>query len=277
MGLAMSLIFVLTVAVTAVPVERYIADDLLRVQVLADKPLPNERAFASRQPFYAQSVTVDGDLEFENREQEKVIRRKYDMDMSAPFALTEWVGIPVAGGDLGHRGWLYCVARSRFGTEKCFQDSDGDGKFDRLTNLDPDKRDRFLQFQAIEPISYRYKARERKVAESGMYRQPEISISYALEGEQLKFSTLAYVGLMRWANIDNAVFADLRNLPTTVEVAGARIRIVSWDGKRARLALETSMTQSPIRLIAPETYRPISLSNSRGWRLETVSAPLPGR
>jgi hypothetical protein len=254
----------------------FIADDLLRVQVFGDKELPKERDVGPRRPFFVQQVTQDGYLEFADREEEKAARRKYDMDMSDPFALTEWVGISAKDGGFQHRGWLYCVRRSRFGIEKCFRDSDADGKFDALTNSGLDTPTRLLSFQDIPPIPYRYVPRVQKPYESGMYRRPEVSLFYDVAGGSLRFGAYAYTGLSSTADLGTLAMVDTTSLPTTVELAGARIRVITWDGKRARLAVETPMSTSALRFIAPDN-RPLFGGGRLNWKLEFVDSPLPGR
>jgi hypothetical protein len=256
--------------------EQFISDRLLRVQVLVDNGLPSEKPVKPGRPFYTQQVTFDGFLEFADREQEKEARRKYDMDMSDYFSLTEWVGVSAEDGSFRHRGWLYCVRRSRFGTEKCFQDSDADGKFDHLTTLDPDQPTRFLRFDAVPPIAYRYLPRERKPEGAGSYRPPEVYLSYNLVDGKLEFRVSAYTGLSSTVDFGLVETVDPKRLPVTVNLAGARVKVVSWDGKRAKLAIETPMSTSAVRFIAPDD-RNLAFGHRKGWRLEFVNASLPGR
>lgn len=270
------LMFVLAAASAAPPAEEFVADSLLRVQVLADNALPSERPVKPGRPFYTQQVTFDGFLQFADRGQEKEARRKYDMDMSDFFSLTEWVGVSAKDGSFQHRGWLYCVRRSRFGTEKCFQDSDADGQFDHLTTLDPDRPDRFLRFDALSPITYRYIPRERKPIGAGNYRPPDVSLVYNFVDGKLEFRAFAYTGLSSTADFGALVTVDPRSLPLTVDLAGARVKVVSWDGKRATLAIQTPMSASAVRFVAPDD-RNLFGGNRKGWRLDFVSAPLPGR
>lgn len=270
------IMFVIAAASAELPPQDFVSDSLLRVQVLADNGLPTERPVKPGRPFYAQQITFDGFLEFPDRDQEKEARRKYDMDMSDNFSLTEWIGVSAKDGSPQHRGWLYCVRRSRFGIEKCFRDSDADGKFDQLTTLDPDRPDRFLKFDAIPPIAYNYIPRERKPIGGGTYRPPEVYLSYNLVGENLEFRAAAYTGLSSTVDFGPLETIDPRSLPLTVNLAGARVKIVSWDGKRATLAVETPMSTSAVRFVAPDD-RYLFGGNRKGWRLDLVEAVLPGR
>lgn len=263
-------------AVSAPPPQDFASDSLLRVQVLAENGLPGERPVKPGRPFYAQQITFDGFLEFADREQEKEARRIYDMDMSDNFSLTEWIGVSAKDGRFHHRGWLYCVRRSRFGTEKCLRDSDGNGAFDQLTTLDPDQPDRFLKFDTIPAIAYRYIPRERKPARSGTYRLPEVYLSYDLVGGKLEFRILAYTGLASTVDFGPAETVDPGSLPRTISLAGARVRIASWDGKRATLAVETPMSTSAVRFVAPDDGSVLG-GNRKGWRLDFVEVPLPAR
>lgn len=269
------LAFALVMAAATVQTDVFISDDLLRVQVFANQELPKERAVSPGRPFFVQQVTHDGYLEFASREEEKAARRTYDMDMSDLFQLTEWVSVSANDGNLQHRDWLYCVARSRFGTKKCFRDSDADGKFDALTNLDPDLPTRLLSFQPIPPMVYRYIPRDRKSLDSGMYRQPEVSLLYKVAPGELRFGAYVYTGLSSAADLGTLATVDIKSLPATVELAGARVRVISWDGKRAKLAVESTMSTAPLRFIAPDNRQVFGFR--RGWRLELVDAPLPGR
>lgn len=271
----MILVALAAAALAPVPSE-IVADELLRVQVFAENGLPKERAVSPGRPFFFQQVTFDGFLEFTDREEEKAARRQYDMDMSDLFALTEWVGVLAKDGSLQHRGWLYCVRRSRFGTEKCFRDSDSDGSFDQLTTYDPDVPTRFLSFQPIDKIFYRYVPRDRKPISSGMYRQPDVSLTYEVIDGTLKFGAYAYTGLSSAADLGTLAVLDIKSLPATVILAGARVRVNSWDGKKANLVVETPMSTSALRFIAPDN-RPLFGGMRRGWRFEFVDAPLPRR
>lgn len=270
------LVLLFAASFAALPAEDFVLDSLLRVQVLAENGRQSERPFKPGRPFHTQQVTFDGFLEFADREQEKEARRKYDMDMSDFFSLTEWVGMSAKDGSFQHRGWLYCVRRSRFGTEKCFQDSDADGKFDHLTILDPNQPARFLRFDAVPPIAYRYVPRERKPIGAGSYRPPEVYLSYNLVDGKLEFRASAYTGLSSTVDFGPLETIDPKELPLTVSLAGARVRVISWDGKRAKLAIETPMSTSAIRFIAPDD-RNLAFGNRKGWRLDFVNAPLPGR
>jgi hypothetical protein len=274
--LAPMILLALAAASATPATDQFIADSLLRVQVLAERPLPRERAVGPGRPIYAQEITRDGYLEFLDRDEEKAVRRKYDMDMSDFFSLTEWVGVSAQDAGLQHRGWLYCVRRSRFGTEKCLQDSDADGKLDRLTNSDPDQPTRFLTFQPIPPIAYRYVPRQRKDSGEAVYRQPEVSLFYTIVDGRMRFGANAYIGPLSSVDLGALATVDTAMLPATVQLAGARVRVISWDGKRATLAVDTPMTASALRLIAPED-RPVLIGGGRGWRLEFVNAALPGR
>jgi hypothetical protein len=270
--------FLLFLAATTAPLppQNFVSESLLRVQVLADNGLPGERPVKPGRPFYAQQITFDGFLEFSDREQEKEARRRYDMDMSDNFSLTEWIGVLAKDGSRHHKGWLYCVRRSRFGTEKCFRDSDADGTFDQLTTLDPDQPDRFIKFDEIPPIAYRYTPRERKPISGGTYRKPEVYLSYDLVNGKLEFRVLAYTGLSSTVDFGPLETVDPESLPQTVYLAGARVKIVSWDGKRATLAVETPMSTSAVRFIAPDD-RYLFGGIRKGWSLDFVEAPLPAR
>jgi len=266
----------LAAAVSGTSANEFIADSLLRVQVLAERELPAERAIGPNRPFYSQEITRDGYLEFIDRNEEKAARRKYDMDMSDLFYLTEWIGVSSLDGSLQHRGWLYCVRRSRLGTEKCFQDADSDGKFDHLTTLDPDIPTRFLIFLPIEPIVYRYVPRKREPIGAGSVRQPELSLVYKFVDGQLQFEAYAYTGLASTVHFGKLATVNPQALPATIELAGALVRVVSWDGKRAKLSVQRPMSTSAIRFVAPDN-RPLVFGSRRGWRLEFVNSRLPGR
>jgi len=263
-------------AVVALPLQDFRSDSLLRVQVLAENEIPRERPFRIGRPFDAQQITFDGFLEFLDREQEKEARRRYDMDMSDYFALTEWIGVSANDGSIHHRGWLYCVRRSRFGTEKCFRDSDSDGKFDHLTTFDPDRPDRFLKFDEIPPIAYRYVPRERKAIFGGNNRRPEVYLSYNLVLGKLEFKAFAYTGFSSEVDFGPLETIDPGILPQTINLAGARVKVVSWDGKRATLAVETPMSTSAVRFVAPDD-RHLFGGKREGWRLDFVEASLPAR
>ena len=270
------LLLAFAAASAALPAEEIVADSLLRVQVLADNALPSERPVKPGRPFYTQQITFDGFLHFADRAQEKEARRKYDMDMSDYASLAEWIGVSAKGGAFQHRGWLYCVRRSRFGTEKCFQDSDANGSFDHLTTLDPDRPVRFLTFDAIPPIAYRYVPRERKPIGAGSNRPPDVSLVYNFVDGRLEFKAIAYTGLSSTVDFGALMTVDPRSLPLTVDLAGARVQVVSWDGMRATLAVQTPMSASAVRFVAPDD-RNLFGGNRKGWRLDFVNAPLPGR
>ena len=71
----------------------------------------------------------------------------------------------------------------------------GTGRSISSRHWTPDRPDRFLKFDTIPAVAYRYIPRERTPAKSGTYRLPEVYLSYDLVGGNLEFRVLAYTGL----------------------------------------------------------------------------------
>jgi hypothetical protein len=134
-----------------------------------------------------------------------------------------------------------------------------------------------LKFVPIEPVGYDYVPSERKPAPWSMYVLPGVGLAYRQDkaSGKLLFRAQALGAGLR-ADLEPFVEVDPASLPTTIDLAGASLAVLAWDGKRATVRVERPMTERPVRVMPKEPTGLIVSGNPKGWRLEIVDEPLPG-
>lgn len=272
----MSALLALLALQAAVPAQP--AETVITVFVLARGAPAAERRAARRQPFYQQDLLPESGIVLDLPPAAlDAFRDRHDLDDHAPFLLIEWIARTEGSeAPARHLGWLHCSSRlvTFVGqVNSCFRDSDSDGRIDSATTF---ASNRFpaegLRFTPLEtPVAYRYVPAERNPHPWSMYTQNNLALVYDLDRAtgRLEFSVQQNIGLFAEFR-PAAVEVDPAHLPATVELAGAEVTVLAWDGRRATVRVERPMTDRPLRLIGDRQ------GGRRGWRLEIVDAPLPG-
>lgn len=269
-------------AAPAVPLE---FQAVTRVQVLAaGQPMP-ERRPARIQAFYAQGLVTQAGVRFDmTPEAIAALRDRYRLNDSDYFELSEWVA-RAPGRPLRHLDYLYCAVHIRWFRgifDTCFRDADHDGRLEGVAVFD---RMRFppggLGFEAIDPIPYHFTQSARVYrggATVASYVWPGIGIAWNIDRDRgrLRFYAQVLDRGMR-ADVDPPIEVDPARLPVTIEIAGAQVTVLAWDGHKPTVRVDRPFTEMPVRLITPDDYLHIMLGGSRrGWRLEISDVPLPG-
>jgi hypothetical protein len=254
------------------------AETVITVFVLARGAPAAERRVSRRQPFYQQDLLTESGIRLDLPPAAlDAFRNRHDLDDHAPFLLVEWIA-RTEGSEAPsrHLGWLHCSSRlvTFVGqVNACFRDGDGDGRLDAATTF---ASNRFpaegLRFTPLEtPIPYRFVPVVRTPHPWSMYTQNNLALTYDLDRAtaRLNFSVEQNIGLFAEFK-PAAVEVDPARLPVTIELAGAQVAVLAWDGRRATVRVDRPMTDQPLRLIGDRQ------GGRRGWRLEIVDAPLPG-
>jgi hypothetical protein len=256
-----------------------------RVQVLAaGAPMP-ERRPGRIQAFYAQGLLTQAGVRFDiSPEAAAALRERYRLGGNDYFQLSEWVS-QAPGRPSRHLDYLYCAVHIRWFRgifDTCFRDADHDGRLEGVAVFD---RMRFpiggLSYDAIDPIPYHF-VQSARVYRGGAtvasYVWPGLGVAWNLDREsgRLRFYAQVLDRGMR-ADVDPPVELDPAALPATIEIAGAQITVLSWDGHKPTVRVDRPFTDQPIRLITPDDYLHVMLGGSRrGWRIEISDVPLPG-
>ncbi len=252
------------------------------VWVLTEGRPMAERQVARRRPFYRQTLLIEsGDgrqpagIQVDLSPQElDALRDRHDMDDHAPWVLLEWYAhMPGSEVPARHLGWLHCSLRLVTFVGQvwaCLRDGDGDGRLDGAVTIRggliaPEG----LRFAPIAPVSYRYVPRDR-----GWSRYPgeyHFGLAYDLDqaSGRLLFS-IELIGPGLPADFKPNVAVDPARLPATVELGGAALTVLAWDGRRATVRVDRPFPARPVRLIREER------GTQRGWRFDYIDAPLPG-
>lgn len=255
------------------------------VRVLAEGHPMAERRPGKINAFYAQGLVRQSGVTFDiPAAAMAALRERYRLSSNDYFLLSEWVS-QAPGRPSRHLDYLYCAAHIRWFRglfDTCFRDSDGDGRLEGVAVFD---RLRFpaegISFAAIEPIPYHFVQSARVYtggATVASYVWPGIGIAWNIDRDtdHLRFYAEALDRGLR-ADIDPPIELDPATLPRTIEIAGAQVTVLSWDGHRPTVRVDRPFTDRPIRLITPDDYWRVMMGGSRhGWRMEISDVPLPG-
>lgn len=199
------------------------------------------------------------------------LRDRHDMDDDQPFILAEWIAVAGDGVPAQHLGFLHCSLRLRTFVgvvSACLRDSDNDGRLDGAVTFAPSQfPPGGLQFTAIEPVGYRY-ARQHSPPPRTPYSMGDalaISYDFARGSGRLRFMVSA-PALPLARHTPPTVEVDPARLPATVELGGARLTVLAWDGRRATVRVDRPFPASLVRI----------LTEGSSWRLEYFDLPLPG-
>ena len=257
-------------------------ETVLNVRVVAEGAPMAERRVARGRPFHRQSLYLESDLargfgiQFELSPQElDALRDRHDMSGSAPFVLAEWIArTPGSAAPSRHLAFLHCSLRLVTfvgAVSTCLRDSDDDGRLDGVVTF---AMNRFpaegLRFEPIAPVAYRYVQRERAPLARGRLTEDWLGLAFELDrtsGRLLFYVDLFGPGLH--AGFKPSVEVDPARLPATIELGGAELTVLAWDGRRATVRVDRPFPARPVRLIPDQQGR------QRGWRLEYIDEPLP--
>jgi hypothetical protein len=258
------------------------AEGLLTVQVLAKGAPGKERRVGRIQPFYRQDLLKQAGIVLKlPPDALKAFRQRHGFEDNDPVMLMEWLALP-DGGPSRHLAYLHCASGGTYGTgaiKACLRDTDSDGRIDSVASVQSRGFPAGgLRFVPIEPVPYEYLRGERKPLPWSMYIQPGLGLAYNRDRAtgKLLFRAQALAAGLR-ADLEPFVEVDPARLPVTIEIAGASVAVLAWDGKRATVRVDRPMTDRPVRVIPREASGLLPPRGSpKGWRLEIVDAPLPG-
>ncbi|HYE27644.1 MAG TPA: hypothetical protein VEA61_05365 [Allosphingosinicella sp.] len=257
-------------------------EGLLAVQVLAEGQPSKERRVGPIQPFYRQDLLKQAGTVFRlSPDALHAFKQRHGVEDNDPVMLMEWLALP-EGQPSRHIAYLHCARGGLYGTgpiKACFRDSDADGRIDAVADVHSRNLPAGgLRFVPIEPVPYDYVRGERKPLKWSMYVQPGLGLAYRRDRAtgKLLFRAQALAAGLR-ADLEPFVEVDPSRLPTTIDIAGAAVAVLAWDGKRATVRVDRPMTDRPVRVLPKEASGLLPPRGSpKGWRLEIVDVPLPG-
>jgi hypothetical protein len=263
------------------------------VEVLAAGEPMAERRVERARPFHVQHLLREEGVLFDITPAEfEALRDRFDLRRTVPFVLYEWreyesrlEGPPVAR----HLGYLYCSSRVTWGTTTtCLRDADSDGRLESVSVFQfYDFPDSGLQFQPIEPVPYHYVQQPLVPVETsgGNHADAGLVLAWNYEEGNRESGRLRFFAQLNAltfgsplnAEIDPQVMVDVSRLPATIEVAGAQITIVAWDGRRPTVRVDRPMPARAIRVRPSRNSARLLLGGRTDhWTLEEMETPLPG-
>lgn len=242
-----------------------------------------ERQVARGRPFYQQPLYVESNLrrgfgiQFDLTPQQlDALRDRHDMDDDQPFILADWLArTPGSDAPPRHLGYLHCSLHLRLGVgvvSVCLRDGDADGRLDGVVTF---AANRFppegLRFEPIAPVGYRYVPQDRALRGRERWGEDRFGLAYDFDRAtgRLVFS-IDLFGPGLPAEFKPSVEVDPGHLPATVELGGAQLTVLAWDGRRATVRVDRPFPARLLRLIDEQR------GSQRGWHPEEVNAPLPG-
>jgi hypothetical protein len=248
------------------------------VQILNPRDLPVESEAAPRKSFFGQAISNGGEAKLElSSEDEEAFRDKFTLDAHAPLLLADWRAVDVRTGHSSHLGYVYCAARVTFGSGQkatCFRDKDRDGSFDGQTSLTVYHRDDpRLTFTDITPTRYRAEPSNPQGGSSYSYG---VTLGYVVDKSRSVLTFRAQVpSFVGTQLLEPVVEVSTSSLPATVEIGGARVQVLSWDGKRAKVRVDRQMPIMPISFVSPSGGGCGLTGNAKECRISFSEVPLP--
>jgi hypothetical protein len=163
----------------------------------------------------------------------------------------------------------------------CLRDADGDRRFESIASFEPARlASLILSFAPIEPVPYRLAMRSQSPEDKGVVGSGQLSIEYdfdAARGLLLVRSRArtTFYGMGVNYPLEPVIEVDPARLPADIEIAGAKLRLLAWDGKQLTASVDTPMTRNPVLLVAPLGRDRMPIGKMKGYRLMIVDAPLP--
>ncbi|HMG46007.1 MAG TPA: hypothetical protein VK614_00905 [Allosphingosinicella sp.] len=257
---------------------------VLGVEVIGEGAPVAEQRVERRQPFAQQRVILESGIVFDIAPAAlDALRERFHLDARHRFVLSEWVAVgPGPGLELRRLGLLHCASRVTWGTNHtCLRDQDADGRLDGVAVYRNNIPAEGLSFQPIEPIPYHYIQAPR--SGEGGYSETSLGFGWDRErdGGRLRFFAQA-AGFSYRAEIDPSVIVDPAQLPATIEIGGAQLTVLSYDGRRPAVRVDRPFPSRPIRLLSlggfsdSGVYLSIMGGTGHDWRLEPNDISLPG-
>jgi hypothetical protein len=213
--------------------------------------------------------------------EEDAFRNLHGMDRHAPLYLAHWLRDD-GNGEPRHLGWMYCAVHVKMmkgQIANCFRDEDGDGRFDHdATFVGGEPIPGQLRFEPIPPVPY------HAFISRGAY---PVNLQAAVGTMELRFTVDETNGRLRFApravnvgfratvDLEPAVEVDAKSLPATIDVAGARLELLRWDGEHLSYRLAAPMTSRPFQLVPGPGGLGFLIGHQKGWRMRIHDVELP--
>jgi hypothetical protein len=260
----------------------------LPVEVLVEGAPVAEARVERRETFGAQRVNLESGIVFDIPPAAlDALRDRFHLDARHRFVLREWVvvavaAVPGSGLPLRRLGLLHCASRVTWGTNHtCLRDEDGDGRLESVAVYRNNIPAEGLAFQPLDPVPYHYVQSPRIGA--GGYSETSLGFGWNRERDGGRLSFFAQAeGAGYRAEIDPPVTVDPAQLPAVIEIGGAQLTILSYDGRRPNVRVDRPFPAGPIRLVSlggfsdSGVYLSIVGGTGHHWRLERNDVILPG-
>jgi hypothetical protein len=232
-----------------------------------------------------QGLYYAGDASFDlPLEEARALRERLGMEHRAPLFLAHRLHRD-AEGVASHQEWLFCAINTRMFKSQaidCFRDSDGDRRFEALAQFEAKSLPIALPFSPIDPIPYKL-SMTAQMEEAPIARyMGSLAIKYRLDEAsgrlifRAEAKTMLIPGLTDTYALEPEVEVDPAALPADVELAGAKLRLLGWDGKKLSYEVERAMTRQPILFDPPGGKHKVKIMGKiKGYTLRIVEAPPP--
>jgi hypothetical protein len=272
--------FALLALTLAAPAQAQEPQQVVNVyRVAPGAPVPEQRVPNNRSRFFLQQELIAENavrpgygIQFDLTPSElDALRNRHDMHDEQPFILAEWIAVPAGGAAPRHLGFLHCSLRIRTFVGMvgaCLRDRDEDGRLDgAATFVAGQIPAEGLQFAPIEPVGYRYVPQPAPIADARRMYDASLALSYEFNrrSNRLKFMVNP-VGLPLARFSAPSVEVDPARLPVSIELGGAAVTVLAWDGRRATLRVDRPFPASLVRIF----------TDGEAWRLDYYDQPLPG-
>ncbi|HMJ92629.1 MAG TPA: hypothetical protein VK472_00870 [Allosphingosinicella sp.] len=258
--------------------------DTARILFAAEPPTGAQSKSPGKE-LLSQGIFYAGDASFDlPLEEARALRERLGMEHRAPLFLAHRLHRD-SEGVASHQEWLFCAINTRMFKSQaidCFRDSDGDRRFEALAQFEAKNLPLALPFAPIDPIPYKLSmtaGMEKPPIERNMgslsikYRLDEVSGHLLVRAEA---RTMLIPGLNDTYALEPDIDVDPAKLPAEVELAGAKLRLLAWDGKKLSYEVERPMTRQPILLDPPGGEHKLKiLGKIKGYTLRIVEAPPP--
>jgi hypothetical protein len=255
-------------------------------QVLLDAEAPGEIRKGPGKTLLEQNMVYAGDAALDlSLPERKIFLDRHGMENRAPLFLAHHLRRDLLGG-MTHLGWVFCAINTRMFKGQavdCLRDLDGDRRFESIASFEPaNPTSLTLTFAPIDPVPYHLVMASRSPPKRGQLAGAgRLSIEYDFDPARglLLFRARArtsFYGLGVNYPLEPVIEVDPKSLPSEIELAGARLRLLAWDGKLLTAAVDRMMTRNPVLLVAPPGRGGrMPLGKMKGHRLMIVDAPLP--
>jgi hypothetical protein len=253
--------------------------------VFAATPPAGPKSKSPGKELLDQALYYAGDASFDlPLEEARALRERLGMEHRAPLFLAHRLHRD-AEGVASHQEWLFCAINTRMFKSQaidCFRDADGDRRFEALTQFEAKSLPFALPFSPIDPIPYKL-SMTAQMEDAPIARYlGTLAIKYRLDeaSGRLMFraeaKTMLIPGLNDTYALEPEVEVDPARLPADVELAGAKLRLLGWDGKKLSYEVEHAMTRQPILFDPPGGKHKVKiLGKIKGYTLRIVEAALP--